>query len=118
MISFTLITTVLTILSQCQGGRVSRDTYGQPVAAPVEAYTAPDTAPAYTAPEAGLDLSTLAIPVIILVGLFLLFPSFTTLTSVRKTLKMSEREGSQMNILGQIQDVYQALLEDSSMFGL
>merc|ERR1711892_932938 len=113
MISFISATTMLTILCQCQGGRVARDTYGQPAAAPVAA-----PAPAYTAPEAGLDLTTLAIPVIILVGVFLLFPSFTTLTSVRKTLKMSEREDGQMNILDQIQDVYQALMEDTSMFGL
>merc|ERR1711892_189072 len=122
MISFISATTMLTILCQCQGGRVARDTYGQPAAAPVEAYAAPETAPApapaYTAPEAGLDLTTLAIPVIILVGVFLLFPSFTTLTSVRKTLKMAEREDGQMNILDQIQDVYQALMEDTSMFGL
>ena len=127
MISFISITTILTLLSQCQGARLARDTYGVPVAAPIdgypapaEPYTAPETAPApaYTAPESGLDLTTLAIPVIILLGVFLLFPSFTTLTSVRKTLKMSEREDGQMNILDQIQDVYQALLEDSSMFGM
>ena len=118
MISLISTATLLTLLPLSEGMRVSRDTYGQPAAAPVESYTAPASAPAYTAPEAGLDLTTIVLPIVILVGLFLLFPSFTTLTSVRKTLKMSDREGSQVDILDKIQDVYQALLEDSSLFGL
>merc|ERR1711892_18982 len=83
-----------------QGGtRVRRDEgYGAPepsYSAPEASYSAPEDSygppaesygpPAYTAPaETGLDLTTLLIPLLALVGLFLLFPTFVTLTSVRR----------------------------------
>ena len=57
------------------------DAYGPPddgYGAPVQAYGAPS----YAA-ETGLDLTTLLIPLLALVGLFLLFPTYVTLTSVR-----------------------------------
>merc|ERR1712039_1114406 len=65
------------------------DGYG----APEPVYEEPETgygpphaaygAPSYAA-ETGLDLTTLIIPLLALVGLFLLFPTYVTLTSVRR----------------------------------
>ena len=116
MIIASVVRTILFLVPLCQGSRLKRDTYGHP-AAPVESYTAPESAPAYTAPEAGFDLTSIAVPIIALVGLFLLFPSFTTLTSVRRTLKMADRKAEEpnLNILNQIQDIYQAIVEDKSL---
>ena len=63
--------------------------YGAPAPEP---YSAPE--PAYSAPatgygvsyeeEAGLDLTSIIIPLLALVGLSLLFPTYVSLTTVRK----------------------------------
>jgi len=112
-----------------QGGtRVRRDEgYGAPepsYSAPEASYSAPEDSygppaesygpPAYTAPaETGLDLTTLLIPLLALVGLFLLFPTFVTLTSVRRKRDASGEfpEEEQMGMLNQIQDMVQAVIE-------
>ena len=59
--------------------------------APAESYGAPAEsygAPAYDAPsyeeEGGLDLTSIIIPLLALVGLSLLFPTYVSLTTVRK----------------------------------
>jgi hypothetical protein len=93
--------------------KVNRDsTYGAPEApsysAPAPSYSAPAPAyeapaPSYSAPEAtygapsdgygttyaveeeaGLDLTSIIIPLLALVGLSLLFPTYVSLTTVRK----------------------------------
>merc|ERR1711983_424162 len=67
-------------------GAPQEDTYGAPAesyGAPVESYGA--SAPSYgAAAETGLDLTTIIIPLLALLGLFLLFPTYVTLTSVRR----------------------------------
>merc|ERR1711862_295039 len=73
--------------SVVNGARVRRDDgYGAPhesYGAPVESYGA--SAPSYgAAAETGLDLTTIIIPLLALLGLFLLFPTYVTLTSVRR----------------------------------
>lgn len=50
-------------------------------------YSAPSTgygAPSYGEEEAGLDLTSIIIPLLALVGLSLLFPTYVSLTTVRK----------------------------------
>ena len=91
--------------------KVNRDSeYGAPAApsysAPAPSYSAPAPsysapAPSYSAPEpsysapstgygvsyeeeAGLDLTSIIIPLLALVGLSLLFPTYVSLTTVRK----------------------------------
>jgi hypothetical protein len=87
------------------------DAYGPPepsYGAP-EAYSAP--APSYGATEAGgLDLTTLIIPLLALVGLFLLFPTYVTLTSVRRKREAGE-ESEDISMVERIQDMYMAVVE-------
>ena len=73
--------------------------YGAPAPAyeaPAPEYSAPApsyTAPAYDAPtyeeDAGLDLTSIIIPLLALVGLSLLFPTYVSLTSVRRRRDVS-----------------------------
>merc|ERR1711892_611070 len=112
-----------------QGGtRVRRDEgYGAPepsYSAPEASYSAPEDSygppaesygpPAYTAPaETGLDLTTLLIPLLALVGLFLLFPTYVTLTNVRRKRDADGEypEEEQFGMINQIQDMVQAVVE-------
>ena len=95
------------------GARVRRDDgYGAPepdtYGAPAEAYGAPDTsysAPSYAA-DAGLDLTTIIIPLLALLGLFLLFPTYVTLTSVRRKREAIEDAG-ETNMVERMMDMYQ-----------
>ena len=98
--------------------KVNRDSgYGAPAApsysAPAPSYDAPapsyeSPAPSYSAPEAsygapstgyaapayeeegGLDLTSIIIPLLALVGLSLLFPTYVSLTTVRKRREANE----------------------------
>jgi len=99
------------------GARVRRDDgYGAPepdtYGAPAEAYGAPDTsysAPSYAA-DTGLDLTTIIIPLLALLGLFLLFPTYVTLTSVRRKREAIEDAG-ETNMVERMMDMYQAIIE-------
>ena len=94
--------------------KVNRDSeYGAPSApsysAPAPSYSVP--APSYSAPEAsygapstgygapsyeeeaGLDLTSIIIPLLALVGLSLLFPTYVSLTTVRKKRDLDGSEG-------------------------
>merc|ERR1719245_1664748 len=108
---------LLGFFSPVEGGtRVRRDDgYGAPepsysapssYSAPEESYGPPADSygpPSYSAPaETGLDLTTLLIPVLALVGLFLLFPTFVTLTSVRRKRETGEDAG-EVNMLERMQ---------------
>merc|ERR550534_1936128 len=77
--------------------------YGPPddgYGAPAAAYGAPS----YAA-ETGLDLTTLIIPLLALVGLFLLFPTYVTLTSVRRKREAGE-EQTEPKLVERLQDMY------------
>ena len=54
----------------------------------------------------GLDLTTLIIPLLALVGLFLLFPTYVTLTSVRRKREAIEDAG-ETNMVERMMDMYQ-----------
>jgi len=108
---------VLVCAPAALGGRVRRDDgYGAPepsYAEPEEVYGPPE--PSYGAPvsygaETGLDLTTLIIPLLALVGLFLLFPTYVTLTSVRRKREAGEENESSV-LVERIQDMYMAVLE-------
>ena len=130
---FSKVSLVLALSAMAQGQRFSRDTgygapepsysapepsYGAPepaYGAPEPAYSAPEstgyTAPSYSAPAESLDLATLAIPILLLVGLFLLFPTYVNLTTVRRSFQ----DNGPIDLMKKVQDVYQALLEDSDI---
>merc|ERR1712027_170788 len=94
------------LLASVNGARVRRD----------DAYGAPEpdsygvTAPEYGAAETGLDLTTIIIPLLALLGLFLLFPTYVTLTTVRRKREAIETEG-EVNAVERMMDMYQAIIE-------
>merc|ERR1712173_348696 len=106
--------------SAVSGARVRRDdgygapepdTYGAPAetyGAPVESYGA--SAPSYGA-ETGLDLTTIIIPLLALLGLFLLFPTYVTLTSVRRKREAVDDSEVSVNAVERMMDMYQAVIE-------
>merc|ERR1712178_305920 len=108
------------LLASVNGARVRRDdAYGAPepdtYGAPAETYGAPAesygvTAPEYGAAETGLDLTTIIIPLLALLGLFLLFPTYVTLTTVRRKREAIETEG-EVNAVERMMDMYQAIIE-------
>merc|ERR1712062_750619 len=116
----TLAASTVLLASQAMGARVRRDdgygapepdTYGAPAetyGAPVESYGA--TAPSYGA-ETGLDLTTIIIPLLALLGLFLLFPTYVTLTSVRRKREAGDEYTGETNAVAQMMDMYQAIIE-------
>ena len=104
--------------------KVNRDSgYGAPTApsysAPAPSYSAPAPsysapAPSYSAPEpsysapstgygvsyeeeAGLDLTSIIIPLLALVGLSLLFPTYVSLTTVRKRREAGHEPGKRVS---------------------
>ena len=96
--------------------------YAEPV---VEEYSAP----AYTAEGEVLDIGSLVLPVLVIVGelliikgmsmfqflymiaLFLLFPNYINLTTVRRSFN----DNGPMALLDQVKDVAQAVLEDKNI---
>jgi len=111
------IAATVLLASVTAGARVRRDEgYGAPepdtYGAPAETYGAPDTsysAPSYAA-DTGLDLTTIIIPLLALLGLFLLFPTYVTLTSVRRKREAIEDAG-ETNMVERMMDMYQAIIE-------
>merc|ERR1712227_437385 len=95
--------------------------------APAPSYGAPE--PSYGAPEAsygapsygygteeasaGLDLTSILIPILALLGLSSLFPTFVTIngTGRRKRDVMDEDESSSSNMISRVQDMYMAIME-------
>ena len=68
--------------------------------APAEEYGAP--APAYSSPEASTsvpDLTPIIIGILVLTGLSLLFPTYVTLTSVRRKREVEGTEGKSKCVL-------------------
>merc|ERR1711982_141 len=108
--------------SVVNGARVRRDDgYGAPqedtYVAPAESYGAPvesygASAPSYgAAAETGLDLTTIIIPLLALLGLFLLFPTYVTLTSVRRKREAIDDSEVSVNAVERMMDMYQAVIE-------
>jgi len=89
--------------------------YGQPSVSGYGAPSAPSGFETYeqTAPAeaGGLDLSTLLIPILIIAGLALLFPQVTTVPVTRRKREVSGDESPMTNMIGRVQDMYQAVLE-------
>jgi len=94
--------------------------YGEPATgygAPASGYGAPTGPSGYdqgygeTAPAeaGGLDLSTLLIPILIIAGLALLFPSVTSV-AVRKRRDVGD-ENPMNNMIERVQDMYMAVLQ-------
>jgi len=66
------------------------------------------------APQSGgFDLTQLLIPILIIAGLALLFPSVTTVAVNRKKREVAEGEeaGGLSNVIERVQDIYMAVLE-------
>ena len=114
MFTHAALSSALLLASAVSGARVRRDDgYGAPepdtYGAPAETYGAPvesyDAAPSYAA-ETGLDLTTIIIPLLALLGLFLLFPTYVTLTTVRRKREAIETEG-EVNAVERMMDMYQ-----------
>jgi len=100
--------------------RVARDSgYGAPevssYGAPEPAYAEPVveeySAPAYTAEGEVLDIGSLVLPILVIVALFLLFPNYINLTTVRRSFN----DNGHMGLLDQVKDVAQAVLEDKNI---
>merc|ERR1712170_181985 len=95
--------------------------YGAPepsYGAPEPSYGAPEPSYGYGAPTyeeagAGLDLTSILIPILALLGLSLLFPTFVTIngTGRRKRDVMDEDESSSSNMISRVQDMYMAIVE-------
>merc|ERR1712170_84242 len=108
------------LLASVNGARVRRDdAYGAPepdtYGAPAETYGAPAesygvTAPEYGAAETGLDLTTIIIPLLALLGLFLLFPTYVTLSSVRRKREAIDTD-AEVSTVERMMDMYQAIIE-------
>jgi len=90
--------------------------------APAPSYSAPE--PAYSAPstgygvsyeeEAGLDLTSIIIPLLALVGLSLLFPTYVSLTTVRKRRDLSgtdEDVNPMTDVVERVNDIYSAVVQ-------
>jgi len=90
--------------------------YGQPepsYGAPEPSYGAPATSygiSSYEEEKPGIDLTTILIPVLALLGLSLLFPTYVTLSTVKRK-KRSAEEDSTSNLVERVQDIYMAVME-------
>merc|ERR1711936_1542546 len=111
--------------------KVNRDSeYGAPAApsysAPAPSYSAP--APSYSAPEpsysapstgygvsyeeeAGLDLTSIIIPLLALVGLSLLFPTYVSLTTVRKRREAGDEPDASSDVIERVNEIYTAVVQ-------
>jgi len=78
---------------------------------PVQEYAA---APSYGAAEAAVpDLTPIIIGILVLTGLSLLFPTYVTLTSVRRkrSAESTQDENPMNNMIERVQDMYMAVLQ-------
>merc|ERR1711972_455499 len=96
-------------------------TYGPPE--PTYAYASPDTG--YAAPQTGyaspvssygdvkggLDLTSILIPLLALLGLSLLFPTYVNLTSVKRRRRSLDEDSTENSLVERVQDIYMAVVE-------
>lgn len=83
--------------------------YDQSYAAPTSYGQSYDAAPVAAAPAAGPNLGLIIIPLLIVAGLALLFPS-TTLVTVRRK-RDTEGESSPNSLMERVQDIYASVVE-------
>jgi len=94
-----------------------QESYG----APQESYGAPSAGydtPSYGTPSSsygeaasgGLDLTSILIPILALLGLSLLFPTFVTINGTRRKREASD-DSPAANMVERVQDMYMALME-------
>merc|ERR1719397_857355 len=89
----------------------------EPSYSPPAGYSAP--APSYGEASAGLDLTSIIIPILALLGLSLLFPTYVTISgtgrkrrSVVDGVVYGEEDASPLaNMVGRVQDMYSAILQ-------
>ncbi|XP_071748852.1 uncharacterized protein [Lepeophtheirus salmonis] len=122
--------------------KVNRDSYGAPApasygapapsySAPASSYNAPSSSyssggSSYSAPETGytspsgygeetggLDLTAIIIPLLALLGLSLLFPTFVSVTARRKrdVDEIGEGSGPMGRVLDRVNDIYFSMIE-------
>lgn len=91
--------------------------YGAPAAsydAPAASYDAPAQsydAPSYAASApASVDLTVILLPVLALIGLFLLFPTYVSLSTVRRK-REAEDEDVASDVINRIQGIYEAVVQ-------
>jgi len=82
---------------------------------PASAYEEPasydyGSSPGYGAEEAPFDISTLIIPLLIIAGLSLLFPTITTV-SVRKKRDIAEDVNPMTDVVERVNDIYSAVVQ-------
>jgi len=90
------------------------DGYGPPEPAyeePAQEYGAPVPAYGATAAAATPDLTPIIIGILVLTGLSLLFPTYVTLTSVRRKRDAEVSQDSTSNLVERVQDIYMAVME-------
>merc|ERR1711881_177303 len=101
------------------------DTPASGYGAPAPSYGAPEpsyeepaqeyaAAPSYGAAEAVVpDLTPIIIGILVLTGLSLLFPTYVTLTSVRRkrSAESTQDENPMSNMIERVQDMYMAVLQ-------
>lgn len=105
-------------------GAPVEETYGAPAAgydAPAASYDAPVSyeapatgydAPAYeAAAPASVDLTVILLPVLALIGLFLLFPTYVSLSTVRRKRETGEDEDVASDVINRIQGIYEAVVQ-------
>merc|ERR1711936_992253 len=92
-------------------------------AVPTDAYASPDSG--YSAPttgyaspvssygdvKGGLDLTSILIPLLALLGLSLLFPTYVNLTSVKRRRRSLDEDSTENSLVERVQDIYMAVVE-------
>ena len=121
----------LVIISSYSYGAPEVSSYGAPEPAYAEPVVEEYSAPAYTAEGEVLDIGSLVLPILVIVGelvvingirgpfsndvtmiaLFLLFPNYINLTTVRRSFN----DNGPIALLDQVKDVAQAVLEDKNI---
>jgi len=88
-----------------------------PAPAPEPVYVdSPQTGYSAEVAPAGFDMSMLILPFIALIGLFLLFPTYITLDTVRRKRSVGDGEDAEAggvlaNMVDRIQDIYGSVIE-------
>jgi len=87
--------------------------YSQPSSydAPEPSYGAPDSSYGEASAGGGLDLTSILIPILALLGLSLLFPTFVTINGTGRRKREAGDDSAAANVVERIQDMTMALME-------
>jgi len=61
--------------------------------------------------KGGLDLTSILIPLLALLGLSLLFPTYVNLTSVKRKRRSLDKDSTENSLVERVQDIYMAVVE-------